>query len=254
MSSYNTRCWKNWIGFAAGILLRRPLALCASTRAINSHVSKASPFSAGAAPRSNKRRAEEERGVNSSRSISFRKTCASFYSSIPTSSLSPGSNAGRGHTTSDQRSRHVNCCIFTTCIFCTCTCSCSCIFSCSCSCYCSCNCGRSCIFPYLPSFLSLVFTWCFVSYCGRISSTASTAYLTTSVVGRVLADIEYRRAQRVLYDARDFDTFNKFLDETGQEREPAKLIEARNMALATEGIYADCTPTMAWNCVFGDKD
>lgn len=33
-----------------------------------------------------------------------------------------------------------------------------------------------------------------------------------------------------------------------------KLVEAQNMALATEGIYADCTPTMAWNWFFGDKE
>jgi hypothetical protein len=40
--------------------------------------------------------------------------------------------------------------------------------------------------------------------------------------------------------------------ETGQEDDPVELVEARNMALATEGLFASCTPTMAWNYHFGD--
>ena len=45
-----------------------------------------------------------------------------------------------------------------------------------------------------------------------------------------------------------------FLHETGQEQDPAELVEARNMALATHGIFASCTPTMAWNYHFGDME
>jgi hypothetical protein len=45
-----------------------------------------------------------------------------------------------------------------------------------------------------------------------------------------------------------------FLAETGQEDDPAELVEARNMALATQGLFASCTPTMAWNYHFGDME
>jgi hypothetical protein len=45
-----------------------------------------------------------------------------------------------------------------------------------------------------------------------------------------------------------------FLAETGQQDDPAELVEARNMALATEGLFASCTPTMAWNYHFGDME
>ena len=45
-----------------------------------------------------------------------------------------------------------------------------------------------------------------------------------------------------------------FLTETRQENDPAELIEARHMALATSGLFASCTPTMAWNYHFGDKE
>ncbi|KAI1666409.1 hypothetical protein L13192_10093 [Pyrenophora tritici-repentis] len=36
-----------------------------------------------------------------------------------------------------------------------------------------------------------------------------------------------------------------FLAETGQEEDPVELVEARNMALATQGLFAFCTATMA---------
>lgn len=45
-----------------------------------------------------------------------------------------------------------------------------------------------------------------------------------------------------------------FLIETGQEGDPAELVEARNMALATQGLFESCTPTMAWNYHFGDME
>ena len=69
-----------------------------------------------------------------------------------------------------------------------------------------------------------------------------------------VADIERRRHQSVLYTCRDPHTMHHFLAETGQDKDPMTLVEARNMALATEGIYASCTPTMAWNWFFGDKE
>ena len=42
--------------------------------------------------------------------------------------------------------------------------------------------------------------------------------------------------------------------ETGQERDHPDLVTARDMALAQTGLYADCTPSMAWNLHFGDKE
>jgi hypothetical protein len=36
-----------------------------------------------------------------------------------------------------------------------------------------------------------------------------------------------------------------FLTNTGQEGDPAELVEARNMALAKQGLFASCTLTMA---------
>jgi hypothetical protein len=35
---------------------------------------------------------------------------------------------------------------------------------------------------------------------------------------------------------------------------PAELVEARNMALAKQGLFASCTPTIAWNYHFGDME
>jgi hypothetical protein len=36
-----------------------------------------------------------------------------------------------------------------------------------------------------------------------------------------------------------------FLTEIGQEEDPAELVEAWNMALATQGLFASCTPAIA---------
>jgi hypothetical protein len=69
-----------------------------------------------------------------------------------------------------------------------------------------------------------------------------------------LADVEHRRDQPILHNCSDLFTATNFLEETGQENDPVELIEARRMALDTTGIYADCTPIMAWNFHFGDKE
>ena len=45
-----------------------------------------------------------------------------------------------------------------------------------------------------------------------------------------------------------------FLAEIGQDGDPAELVEAWNMALAKQGLFASCTPTMAWNYYFGDME
>jgi len=60
-----------------------------------------------------------------------------------------------------------------------------------------------------------------------------------------LADIEGRQSQPVLYQCNDMMSATNYLAETGQEGDPADLVEARNMALATQGLFASCTPTMA---------
>lgn len=69
-----------------------------------------------------------------------------------------------------------------------------------------------------------------------------------------LADIEDRRHQPILHNCSDILTATNYLEETGQVDDPVELIEARRMALDASGIYADCTPTMAWNYHFGDKE
>lgn len=67
-----------------------------------------------------------------------------------------------------------------------------------------------------------------------------------------LADVAGRQSQPVLYQYNDIMSATNFLAETGQQDNPAELVEARNMALATEGLFASCTPTIAWNYHFGD--
>jgi hypothetical protein len=69
-----------------------------------------------------------------------------------------------------------------------------------------------------------------------------------------LADVEGRRGQSVLYNLNDMMSATNFLAETGQYGDPAELVEARNMALAKQGLFASCTPTMAWNYHFGDLE
>jgi hypothetical protein len=69
-----------------------------------------------------------------------------------------------------------------------------------------------------------------------------------------LAEIESRRLQPVLYQYGDMFAVSDFLVETGQESDLVELVEARNMALATEGLFASCTPTMAWNYYFRDME
>jgi hypothetical protein len=69
-----------------------------------------------------------------------------------------------------------------------------------------------------------------------------------------LADVAGRQSQRVLYQYNDMMSATNFLADTGQQDDPAELVEARNMALATEGLFASCTPTMAWNYHFGDME
>jgi hypothetical protein len=69
-----------------------------------------------------------------------------------------------------------------------------------------------------------------------------------------LADVESRQSQPVLYNCNDMMSATNFLTETGQEEDPAELVEARNMALAKQGVFASCTPTMAWNYHFGDLE
>ena len=43
-----------------------------------------------------------------------------------------------------------------------------------------------------------------------------------------------------------------YLATTGQENDPPELVNARQTALATTGMFADCTPTMAYHLAIGD--
>ena len=59
-----------------------------------------------------------------------------------------------------------------------------------------------------------------------------------------LAHIEGRQAQPVLHQYNHMISITNYLVETGQEDDPAESVEARNMALASEGMFASCTPTV----------
>ena len=48
--------------------------------------------------------------------------------------------------------------------------------------------------------------------------------------------------------------FVSFLEEYSTPNALPELIQARRMALETRGVFADCTPTMAWDFYFGDKE
>jgi hypothetical protein len=67
-------------------------------------------------------------------------------------------------------------------------------------------------------------------------------------------DIRCRQLDPILRQCNDPATLANFLAETGQENDTFELIQAREMALDTIGIFADCTPRMAWNYCFGDKN
>ena len=68
-----------------------------------------------------------------------------------------------------------------------------------------------------------------------------------------LADIERQRSEPAFRDWSNAFAFTRHVAETGQQNDPAELIQARHMALDTTGLN-ECTPEMAWNCFFGDKE
>lgn len=68
------------------------------------------------------------------------------------------------------------------------------------------------------------------------------------------ADIRRRRFNPDLQECEDPVALANFLRDSRQENDSIELVVARQMALDTTGIYADCTPRMAWNYHFGDKD
>ena len=71
-----------------------------------------------------------------------------------------------------------------------------------------------------------------------------------------LADLKRHRSLQVKGSApiTDISAFERHLKETGQQNDPVELINAREMALATTGIYANCTPKMAYNYHFSDRE
>jgi hypothetical protein len=69
-----------------------------------------------------------------------------------------------------------------------------------------------------------------------------------------LVNVAGRQSQPVLYQYNDMMSATNFLAETGQQDDPVELVEARNIALATAGLFATCTLTIAWNYHFGDME
>jgi hypothetical protein len=69
-----------------------------------------------------------------------------------------------------------------------------------------------------------------------------------------LIDIERRRSQPIMQEWNDPNSLFGYLAESGQENDLPELVAARNMALTTTGVFASCTPTMAWNWFFGNKE
>jgi hypothetical protein len=45
-----------------------------------------------------------------------------------------------------------------------------------------------------------------------------------------------------------------YLAQTGQEDDPREIVHAREMALATAGLFSDCTPTMAYYLATGNNN
>jgi len=68
------------------------------------------------------------------------------------------------------------------------------------------------------------------------------------------ADIRRRRFDPMLQRCQHPVELADFLRDSRQEDDPHELVLAREMALDTTGIFADCTPRMAWNCHFGDRE
>ncbi len=71
-----------------------------------------------------------------------------------------------------------------------------------------------------------------------------------------LADLEHCKSSSLDYTAptADYGRYQNYMIETGQQNDSPTLIMAREMALATVGIYASCTARMAFDCHFGDED
>ena len=53
---------------------------------------------------------------------------------------------------------------------------------------------------------------------------------------------------------RDPNSLASYLAQTGQEDDPLEIVHAREMALATTGLYANCTPTMAYHLAIGNMN
>ena len=66
-------------------------------------------------------------------------------------------------------------------------------------------------------------------------------------------DVRRRQIDPVVRGCSDPGQLHAILEATDQADDPIELVLAREMALDTTGVFADCTPRMAWNCHFGDK-
>jgi hypothetical protein len=68
-----------------------------------------------------------------------------------------------------------------------------------------------------------------------------------------LVDISNREPLLSMPKHRDPNERANYLAQTGQEDDSIELVNAREMALATTGLFADCTPTMAYYIATGNQ-
>ena len=69
-----------------------------------------------------------------------------------------------------------------------------------------------------------------------------------------LRDLEHRQSLESIPICRNPFELASYLEQTGQEDDPIELVQAREAALATTGIFADCTPTIAYHLTIGSMD
>jgi hypothetical protein len=68
------------------------------------------------------------------------------------------------------------------------------------------------------------------------------------------ADLKHREPLDSVQAYRDPNRLANYLAQTGQEDEPPEIVHAREMALAKTGLYANCTPIMAYYLAIGNQE
>jgi hypothetical protein len=75
-----------------------------------------------------------------------------------------------------------------------------------------------------------------------------------STLDEFLADLKHREPLDSVQTYRDPNRLANYLVQTGQEDDPLEIVHAREIALATTGLYANCTPTMAYYLAVGNQE